>query len=115
MNGATAEPCVSTMRVPNSSRTITIGSNQNFLRSFMKAQNSRMNSPIAAAPIFKRSSELSHHMGSRTRGLGDAVRRRVGLVAPPHRISPEAPHYDSHRRCDPKEDDRKDNARIDPT
>src|SRR5215831_12611220 len=114
MKGATAEPCVSTMRLPNNSRTITIGSNQNFLRSFMNAHSSERNSAIVAAPVFVCSSELAHHMGSRTRRFGDAVRRRLRLVTPLHRIAPEAPHYESHRRHDPIEDYRKYNARVDP-
>src|SRR5574337_154366 len=46
MNGATAEPCVNTINVPNKSRTTRMGNNQNFLRSFMKFHSSAINSPI---------------------------------------------------------------------
>ena len=40
MKGAMAEPSVSTMINPNSSRKTTIGPNHHFLRTFRKSQNS---------------------------------------------------------------------------
>src|SRR5438132_167501 len=46
MKGATAEPWVKTMSVPNRTKIKMIGSKINFLRSFMKAQSSRRISPI---------------------------------------------------------------------
>src|SRR5678815_144369 len=46
MNGASAEPCVATIRAPNTPRIEMIGSSQNFLRSHMKAHSSRTKSFI---------------------------------------------------------------------
>ena len=40
MNGAIAVPSVRTIRVPKSIRKKTIGASQNFLRTFIKSQNS---------------------------------------------------------------------------
>src|SRR6266511_830598 len=115
MNGATADPCVSTIRPPNSRRTRTIGSSQNFFRSLMNAQSSRTNSPIARfLPPWKCSSELPGHVGGGSVRLGDAVRRRVGLEALVHRISPEPPHEDAHRCHERVEDDGEDDARVAP-
>src|SRR6266849_792411 len=115
MNGATADPCVSTIRPPNSRRTRTIGSSQNFFRSLMNVQSSRTNSPIARSLLpWKCSSELPGHVGGGSGRLGDAVRRRIGLEAPVHRISPEPPHEDAHRRHERVEDDGEDDARVDP-
>src|SRR5438445_5733863 len=102
MNGATADPWVSTIKPPNRRSTTTIGSSQNFFRSFMNAQSSMTNSPIASPPPpWKYPSELPGHVRRGAGWPGDAVRRRVGLEAPLHRISPEAPHEDTHRRHDP--------------
>src|SRR5439155_1814638 len=116
MNGATADPCVSTIKPPNSRRTTTIGSNQNFFRSFMNAQSSRTNSPIARSLLLEKpSSELPGHMSGDSGRLGDAIRRRARLEAPLHRISPKTPHKDPHRRHDPVEDHREDDARVDPS
>jgi hypothetical protein len=44
MNGATAEPEVKTIRLPNKTKHRTIGKSQNFFRSFMNPHNSFMNS-----------------------------------------------------------------------
>jgi hypothetical protein len=46
MNGATAEPEVKTIRLPNKTKHRTIGKSQNFFRSFMNPHNSLMNSYI---------------------------------------------------------------------
>ena len=47
MNGAIAEPLVSTIRPPKITIMIMIGNSQNFLRSFMNAHSSTMIEPIA--------------------------------------------------------------------
>src|ERR1044071_225754 len=47
MNGAIAEPLVSTIRPPKITIMIMIGSSQNFLRSRMKAQSSTRIDPIS--------------------------------------------------------------------
>src|SRR5437867_1845726 len=111
MNGATADPCVSTIKPPNSRSTTTIGSSQNFFRSRMNAQSSRTNSPIFNSP----SLELPGHVGAGSGGLEDAIRRRDGIEASMHRISPEPPHDDAHRRRDAVEDHGEENARVDPS
>ncbi len=46
MNGATAEPWVNTIKLPNRTKTTIIGKSQNFFRSFMKAQSSMTNPPM---------------------------------------------------------------------
>jgi hypothetical protein len=40
MNGAMALPPPNTIKMPNNSKTIITGANQNFLRSFIKSQRS---------------------------------------------------------------------------
>jgi hypothetical protein len=49
MNGATAEPEVNTIKLPNKTRHKTIGKSQNFFRSFMKDQSSDKNSNISTS------------------------------------------------------------------
>jgi hypothetical protein len=46
MNGATAEPEVSTISPPSRTNQIMIGKSQNFFRSFINDQRSIKNSPI---------------------------------------------------------------------
>ena len=46
MNGATTDPWLSTINIPNIARTIMIGSNQYFFLSTKNAQNSFKNSTI---------------------------------------------------------------------
>src|ERR1700741_2270626 len=43
MNGATAEPCDSTISAPSRAIAISVGASQNFLRTLRKAQNSFRN------------------------------------------------------------------------
>jgi len=51
MNGATADPCASTISVPRSKSTMMIGANQNFLRSFINAHKSFSNSIIRTVSL----------------------------------------------------------------
>jgi hypothetical protein len=46
MKGATADPDVKTIRLPNRTTQIIIGRSQNFFRSLMKDQSSIKNSPM---------------------------------------------------------------------
>jgi hypothetical protein len=46
MNGATADPDVNTIRLPNTIRQKTIGKSQNFFRSLIKNHSSAKNSPM---------------------------------------------------------------------
>ena len=46
MNGATTEPDVNTIRLPNNIRQRMIGRSQNFFRSFMKDQSSNKKLPM---------------------------------------------------------------------
>lgn len=51
MNGAIADPCVSTISAPSSSMMRMMGPNQNFLRSFMKPQRSLSKSSISMVSL----------------------------------------------------------------
>jgi hypothetical protein len=51
MNGATAEPDVKTIRLPNRTTQIMIGRSQNFFRSFINDQSSIKNSPIVTSEL----------------------------------------------------------------
>src|SRR5882724_7977009 len=115
MNGATADPCVSTIRPPNRSRTTMIGRSQNFFRSRMNAQNSRTNSLISKSLLRSSGSlELSGHMGRGPERLDDPIRLGPRLKAPLHQIMPAQSHDDTHRRHEPVEDHGQDDPRIDP-
>ena len=46
MNGAIADPCVSTISAPKMASTINTGISQNFFLAFMKAHNSETNDSI---------------------------------------------------------------------
>ena len=46
INGATAEPWLNTISIPNNAKTIIIGNNQYFFRTFKNSQNSLINSII---------------------------------------------------------------------
>ena len=49
MNGAMTDPCVRTIKAPNSSNIMIIGASQNFLRSLMNAHKSFNSSIIRRA------------------------------------------------------------------
>src|SRR5215831_18321427 len=49
MKGATAEPEVKTIRLPRRSKQMTMGSIQNFFRSFIKDHSSNKNSPTVTS------------------------------------------------------------------
>jgi hypothetical protein len=53
MNGAIADPAVRTIKPLKTTRNMTIGSSQNFLRSFIKLQSSIKKSPILLLPILQ--------------------------------------------------------------
>lgn len=46
MNGATADPCATTIKSPSNNMITMIGSNQNFFLTFRKAQSSLMRDMI---------------------------------------------------------------------
>src|SRR6185295_11625619 len=78
MNGATAEPCASTIRIPSSSIIAKIGHSQYFFRTRMNAHNSLS---ISIAFFLEL---VGHRIGSRAGGLAhDPVRlcREIPLQA----------------------------------
>ena len=53
MNGATADPWLKTIKIPNNAKTIIIGNNQYFFLSFKNSQNSFKKSIIRIVyPLF---------------------------------------------------------------
>src|SRR6185369_10303585 len=109
MNGATADPWVSTMSPPNSTRISTIGSSQNFLRSRMNAHNSTAKSPISFLP-----SELSQHVRGRPRLAPYPICLPGALELPAHGVVTDEPHQQAERCDDDVEDHPEDDPRIDP-
>src|SRR5262245_5672272 len=109
MNGATAEPCTSTIKPPNASKTSTIGSNQNFFRSRMNAQISSTKSPKSILP-----SELTHHVRRLSRPPSDAIRGYRLIETAVHRVLPEEAHDHTHRGQNSEEHDRKNDPCVDP-
>src|SRR3546814_11465567 len=102
MNGATAEPWVSTTRPPNSTITSSIGSSQNFLR-IRRNRHSSARKDIGV-------SELIGH-GRAGVGLGvarDPVAGGVGLEAPVQRILAEQPQQQRRRGHPGEEPPRKE-------
>src|SRR5215471_6421243 len=92
MNGAIAEPWVSTMSAPTTPMTIRTGSNQNFLRISRKVANSRSVDTATASEL------IFHRAGCWARRLAvDPIgpRRRVELK--PQRIFAERPHDHADR------------------
>src|SRR5215470_2239989 len=95
MNGATAEPCASTIRTPNRAMTMTIGHSQNFLRVRRNAHSSLIND-IGVS----QTSELVPH-GIRRRAGWFAyypVRSRVVVELEPQRILSGESHDQRHGR-----------------
>src|SRR5690349_3898776 len=112
MNGAIAEPCVNTIRLPISRSAITIGSSQNFFRSLINAQSSRTKSLISASPAVACGSELARHVDRGSRELGHSIRRRARVETPVHRIMSEAPPDDADRHHQAIEDHGQKDMRI---
>src|SRR5476649_2127770 len=102
MNGAMAEPLVSTIRPPNTTIMIMIGSSQNFLRSRMNAQSSMMTEPMDVDPFeinLARSELVFHRLRRRTRrGPLDPVAFGVAVELQPQEILAEHPHHQTDRR-----------------
>src|SRR5436190_7691919 len=86
MNGATAEPWVSTSSPPNATIMMRIGSSQNFLRARMKRQSSARKS--IAFPL----ELILHGFGGGPRWAPvDPVAVRVGLPLEPQRVLSQDP------------------------
>src|SRR5580692_10826397 len=103
MNGAMAEPLVSTIRPPKITIMIRIGNSQNFLRSRMKAQSSTMMEPIGRCLS---NSELAESELVTHRLRRRPWRRAIDPVALGRRIEPEAQEVLAHGAHD--ETDRHD-------
>src|SRR5690242_17639343 len=86
MKGATAEPCVRTIKLPSSKSMTKIGRSQNFFRSFIKAHSSIKNSPIATSQ--RLSSKLVLHMSARPSILSGSISFMVCTESLPQRVFP---------------------------
>src|SRR5205823_5148471 len=97
MNGAIAEPLVSTIRPPKITIMIRIGSSQNFLRSLMKAQSSTMMEAMKSVPL---RSELVTHRLRRRPGRRALDPVALGLPVQPQaqEILAEQAHHNADRR-----------------
>jgi hypothetical protein len=100
MNGATADPDVNAIRLPNRAKQQIIGKSQNCFRSFMNDQSSIKNSPIG----MESSSKLSREMGRRTRLADDPIAVEVGPQPLSHRILAQPGAKDPYRGYDEVED-----------
>src|SRR5229473_835039 len=110
MNGAIAEPLVSTIRPPKITIMIRIGSSQNFLRSLMKAQSSTMMEPMKSVPL--RSELVTHRLGRRPRrGALDPIALGPRVQPQSQEILAEDAHHDSDRR-DGHEEQQAEDQRI---
>src|SRR5262245_6504804 len=93
MNGAIAEPLVSTTRPPKTTIMIRIGSSQNFLRTRMKRQSSPTNSIIFSL-------ELVLHCIRRGPGrrAHDPVARSIRLAPEPQQILAHGAQHEAGRK-----------------
>src|SRR5215831_8678364 len=97
MNGAMAEPLVSTIRPPKITIMIRIGRSQNFLRSLMKAQSSTRMAPIDWS--LSRSELVFHRLGRRPRRMAvDPVALGRMIDLEPQEILAEDAHDEADRR-----------------
>src|SRR5262245_65774254 len=107
MNGAMAEPLVSTIRPPKITIMIRLGSSQNFFRSFMKAQSSTRMEPIAA--VLSRSELVFHRLRRRPgRGAVDPVAAGAAIHPKPQEILAEQAHDEADRGEGDEEQQTKD-------
>src|SRR5471032_2589955 len=98
MNGAMAEPLVSTIRPPKITIMMKIGSSQNFLRSFMNAQSSTMMEPMVFKSL-SRSELIFHRLRRRPRRSAlDPVALGVLVQAQAQEILARRPHDQADRR-----------------
>src|SRR4051812_11537449 len=111
MNGAMAEPLVSTIRPPKITIMIMIGSSQNFLRARMNAQSSTIIEPIVS--LLPLGSELVlHGLRRRPRWLAlDPVALGAAVHLGPQEILAESAHDQADRR-DGHEEQQAEHQRI---
>src|SRR5574342_15672 len=96
MNGATAEPWLSTISAPSSAITSRIGSSQNFLRALRKAQSSLRNDMGKCLKL------VGQGLGRRARRVAlDPVALRLGIALEPQRVLARQAHGDAERRDHP--------------
>src|SRR5436853_3865841 len=94
MNGAIAEPCAKTSREVTRASATTMGTSQNFFRSFINSQNSFTNSNIVSSSR----SKLMRHMRSRPDAASNPVCRRLLVKFAIHCVIAGQCHTQSHRR-----------------
>src|SRR4051794_17931816 len=110
MNGAMAEPLVSTIRPPKITIMIMIGSSQNFLRSRMNAHSSTIIEPIVS--LLPRSELVLHGLRRRPRGLPlDPVALGAAVHPQAQEILAERPHDEADRR-DGHEEQQAEDQRV---
>src|SRR5438046_1985536 len=125
MKGATAVPERDT-RIPKSSRTTTIGINQYFLCSRMRAHSSSTNDPSRRSRAIRSKScpplmsvlfplELPEILRLVRRAwFRTPICRRVWLLFQPELVAADAPKNEGHRREEPVEEDPERDPRHDP-
>src|ERR1700693_4818123 len=103
MNGAIAEPLVSTTSPPNTTIMISIGNSQNFFRTRINRQSSATKS--ISCPL-----ELIFHRLGRWSGRAphDPVARRLGLALEPQQIPSHHAHDEAGRPYRAEEQQRHD-------
>src|ERR1700760_2303966 len=112
MNGAIAEPLVSTIRPPKITIMIMIGSSQNFLRSFMNAQSSTIIEPIVS--LLPRSELILHGLRRRPRGRPlDPVALGAAVEPQAEEILAAGPRQQADRRDGDEEQQTQDDRRHD--
>src|ERR1041385_3932827 len=98
MNGATAEPLVSTTRPPNRTIIKKIGSSQYFLRTSTKRQSTARKSIVRPLEL------ILHRLGSGTRRLpDDPIAVAFGLTFQAEQVPAHRPHHKPRRQHRDKE------------
>src|ERR1700678_4481491 len=92
MNGAIADPLVSTTRAPNTTIMIRIGSSQNFFLTRINRQSSATKSISYPLEL------IFHRLGRWTGRLShDPVARRIRLAFEPQQVPPHPAHDEAGR------------------
>src|SRR3989442_809573 len=110
MNGAMAEPWARTSSDVTRASATTMGTSQNFFRSFIKSQNSFTNSNIVSS----NRSKLMRHMRSRPRVASNPVCRGFPVKFAIHCVIAGQFHQQSHRSQQGEIKGAEDDSRVDP-
>src|SRR6516162_1371260 len=110
MNGAMAEPWAKTSSVVTRTSATTMGTNQNFLRSFIKSQNSFTKSNIVSSSR----SKLMRHMRGRPGAAPNPVCRGVLVKFAIHSVITSYFHEQPHRGQKCEVQGTEDHSGVDP-